>query len=86
MSHQPILALIDNILAKRMFLTADQGQMLRINNRAKYNLLHSIYFDQQISHLLFQLYSQVDIYQSEAWSQALLTRLSQILEDEQFPA
>jgi hypothetical protein len=84
MTQEATRELIENIIAKRTILTSSQGVSLRQSNRIKYNWLHSVYFDIEVSNFISEALSNSEVVKNRAWVEKLTSRLEILCKDSDY--
>jgi hypothetical protein len=76
--------LIDNLIAKRTILKSALGTNLRYTNRQKYNWLHSVYFDHEVTKFLTQAILKHEITKDPKWLKKFVLRLHLLCKNSEF--
>jgi hypothetical protein len=76
--------LIENLIAKRIVLKSSLGTNLRRTNRKKYNWLHSVYFDYEITKFIVEALSNPEITKNPEWLKKFVLRLHILCKDSNF--
>jgi hypothetical protein len=84
MTQEATRELIENIIAKRTILTSSQGVSLRQSNRIKYNWLHSVYFDIEVSNFISEALSNSEVVKNRVWVEKLTSRLEILCKDSDY--